>query len=144
MGGFERRHPEVTFTVAIGSLAQGYGEAVDLTVFRCVQEALTNAMKHGGASRVSIDLREEQGAPNGTGEPVGKLRLVVHDNGRGFAAGASMGMGMTAMRERVRGIGGSSNIDSARGHGTTLTVYVPLRADKNAKTVTVKEVEGAI
>jgi signal transduction histidine kinase len=97
-------------------------------------------MKHGGASRVSIDLREEQVAPNGTGAPVGKLRLRVHDNGRGFAADASMGMGMTAMRERVRGIGGSSAIDSARGHGTTLTVYVPLRA----KTVTVKEVEGAI
>ena len=144
VGGFERRHPEVTFTVAIGSLAQGYGEAVDLTVFRCVQEALTNAMKHGGASRVSIDLREEQGAPNGTGEPVGKLRLVVHDNGRGFAAGASMGMGMTAMRERIRGIGGSSNINSARGHGTTLTVYVPLGAHKNEKTMTAKEVEGAI
>ena len=75
---------------------------------------------------------------------MGKLRLLVHDNGRGFAADASMGMGMTAMRERVRGIGGSSNIDSARGHGTTLTVYVPLRAGKNAKTLPVKEVEGAI
>jgi two-component system sensor histidine kinase UhpB len=145
VGGFERRHPEVTFSVAIGSLAQGYGEAVDLTVFRCVQEALTNAMKHGGASRVGIDLREEQGAPNGAGEPVGKLlRLRVHDNGRGFTTDAPMGMGMTAMRERVRGIGGSSRTDSDRGHGTTLTVEVPLGARKNGKTVTVKEVEGAI
>ncbi len=107
IAGFERRHPEVSFTLAIGSLAQGYGEAVDLTVFRCVQEALTNAMQHGGASRVAIDIREELMAADG-GQPARKLHVLVHDNGTGFVAGASTGIGLTAMRERVRGIDGSS------------------------------------
>ena len=61
VAGFERRHPEVNFTLTFGSLARSYGEAIDLTVFRCVQEALTNAMRHGGATRVAIELYEDAG-----------------------------------------------------------------------------------
>lgn len=121
VAGFERRHPEVAFKLAIGSLATGYGEAVDLTLFRCVQEALTNAMKHGGASRVDVDIGEVQEAG-----AVPRLRLRIRDNGTGLAASATTGIGLTAMRERVRGIDGSSEIEST-GEGTTISVYVPLR-----------------
>jgi two-component system sensor histidine kinase UhpB len=141
VAGFGRRHPEVTFTVAIGSLARGYGEAVDLTIFRCVQETLTNAMQHGGASRVDVEIHEGPTETGGSGEPGRTLVLVVRDNGTGVAPDASMGIGMTAMRERVRGIDGSSSIDSSPGRGTTISVRVPLRSRKAAPAA--KPFEGA-
>jgi two-component system sensor histidine kinase UhpB len=136
VAGFERRHPEVAFKLATGSLAPGYGEAVDLTLFRCVQEALTNAMKHGGASRVDVEIGEvrEAGA-----KP--RLRLRVRDNGTGFSASATTGIGLTAMRERVRGIDGSSEIESTT-KGTVVSVYVPLH--KAANEVDQQASEGAM
>jgi two-component system sensor histidine kinase UhpB len=144
VAGFGRRHPEVAFSVAIGSLARSYGEAVDLTVFRCVQEALTNALRHGGATRMSIDLREEQVAANGSDQPMRKLHLKVHDNGAGFDPGASMGIGMTAMRERVGGLGGTMTIDSSRGRGTTVVIAVPLRAAKAERAARQEAIEGHV
>ena len=144
VAGFGRRHPEVTFSVAIGSLAHSYGEAVDLTLFRCVQEALTNAMRHGKATRMSIDIREEQGAPNGSQAPSSKVRLTIRDNGAGIAPGASMGIGMTAMRERVGGLGGTASIDSAPGQGTTVSMVVPLDPRKGEIAAETKAMEGRV
>jgi two-component system, NarL family, sensor histidine kinase UhpB len=140
VAGFERRHPDMTFSVVTSSLARGYGEAVDLTIFRCVQEALTNAMQHGGASRVRIDIREEPDTADDN-QSARILHLLVHDNGMGFVAGATLGIGLTAMRERVRGIDGTSSIDSAPERGTTISVTVPLRNAKPARTPT-KVIEG--
>lgn len=140
VAGFERRHPEVTFRLAIGSLAQGYGEAVDLTLFRCVQEALTNAMQHGGASRVDVEICEERGM----GEAGSHVRLLVRDNGSGFPTGASTGIGLTAMRERVLSINGTSDIDSSPA-GTTISISVPLRAhERSTPSAHQHAVEGAI
>lgn len=142
VAGFERRHPEVSFTIAIGSLAPSYGEAVDLTMFRCIQETLTNAMQHGAASHVRVDIREEQQVVGGA-LASRALHLVVHDNGAGITPGAAMGIGMTAMRERVRSIDGSSSIDSTRERGTTISVIVPLRPTKEVRGVDAKLIEGA-
>lgn len=132
--GFQRRHPETEFVLAAARLQRTYGEAVDLTLFRCVQEALTNAMRHGHASRVDIRIGEDEVEPasaNGSG-PLRKLRLIVHDNGKGFAAAASLGLGLTAMRERVRTIEGTSQIESSPTAGTTISVTVPLRSAMGA------------
>jgi len=129
IAGFRRRHPETEFVLTTGDLARGYGEAVDLTLFRCVQEALTNAMRHGHASRVDVHVGEsgsDRERANGAA-PLRNLQLIVHDNGKGFAAAASLGLGLTAMRERVRTIEGTSRIESSATDGTTITVTVPLR-----------------
>lgn len=122
VAGFERRHPDIAFRLATGSLAQGYGEAVDLTLFRCVQEALTNAMQHGGATRVDVEFGEEQ-EPGAT---EARVRLLIRDNGTGFSSVAPIGIGLTAMRERVRSIHGISDIESSSS-GTVVLVSVPLR-----------------
>lgn len=129
VSGFQRRHPEAEFTITTERLRRTYGEAVDLTVFRCVQEALTNAMRHGRATQIEVRIGEEEAdrtTANGS-RPLHTLRLIVHDNGTGFAATASLGLGLTAMRERVRSIEGTSLIDSPlSGGGTTISVTVPL------------------
>jgi two-component system sensor histidine kinase UhpB len=129
VSGFQRRHPEVDFRLAAGPLERTYGEAIDLTIFRCIQEALTNAMRHGGASHLKIEIGEYEDVKgaNGAG-PLRRLRLLVHDNGEGFEPTAPLGLGLTAMRERVRTIGGSSRIHSSPEGGTTISLLVPLRA----------------
>ena len=140
IAGFERRHPECTFASSFGSIARGYGEAIDLTVFRCVQEALTNAIKHGGASRIAIDIRE-QGAPDQAESRT--LRVSIEDNGGGIAAGAVVGIGITAMRERIRSIDGSVSIDSST-RGTTIVMRVPLRSAAPPGNVRAKVIEEAL
>jgi signal transduction histidine kinase len=98
-------------------------------------------MQHGGASRVRIDIREEPDTADDD-QSARRLHLRVHDNGRGFVAAATLGIGLTAMRERVRGIEGTSSIDSSPERGTTISVTVPLRNTKPARTTT-KVIEGA-
>lgn len=84
-------------------------------VLRIVQEALTNARRHSGASNIHVNLRMEE---NG-------LVVEVTDDGSGFAPGASPGVGSRSMRERAMGIGGEVEIESAAGQGTKVRLRVP-------------------
>ena len=85
-------------------------------VLRIVQEALTNARRHSGASNIQVKLRVEEV----------DLVVEVTDEGRGFAPGAVPGVGSRSMRERAMGIGGKVEIESASGQGTRVHLRVPL------------------
>jgi signal transduction histidine kinase len=95
----------------------------DLTVslFRIVQEAMRNAVKHSSASVVGVHLY---------GDPAG-LVLTVSDDGVGFDVDAAWGtgLGLISMAERIEAIGGALDIRSRPGAGTTLTIRVPLTVD---------------
>jgi signal transduction histidine kinase len=86
-------------------------------LFHICREALTNVVKHAGASRVVLTLRRVNGL----------LRLSVEDNGAGFdpARRSASGQGLRNMGERVRRLGGALSIESASGRGTRITVEVP-------------------
>lgn len=90
------------------------------TVFRLVQESLNNVAKHAGAGRVWIEMRQA-GAP-------AQLILTVGDDGQGFDPGASNsnGLGLSQMQQRVKGVGGTFNLESQPGQGTIITVQLPL------------------
>jgi signal transduction histidine kinase len=83
-------------------------------LFRCVQEALTNALRHADAASVTIDVREEGG----------DVRVRVHDDGRGVAA-VRPGNGLAGLRERVEALGGTLRIESSPGRGLTLSALIP-------------------
>jgi signal transduction histidine kinase len=89
--------------------------AIDVSLFRVAQEALTNVAKHAAASRVGITLSY-------TGPEV---LLDVRDDGRGFAQAESAGFGLTSMRQRIRGVGGHVEVQSAPGEGTSVSARVP-------------------
>jgi two-component system, NarL family, sensor histidine kinase DevS len=92
---------------------------VETTLYRIVQEALTNIVKHAGASNVSILLVRRDGAAT----------LVIEDDGRGFDVGAARkedGLGLVGMRERVALHDGRLTLESTPAGGTTLVVEVPL------------------
>jgi signal transduction histidine kinase len=93
-------------------------EVVETTLYRIVQEALTNVVKHAHARTVSILLVR---AGN-------QVTAVIEDDGRGFSAAEAEhedGLGLLGMRERVGLIGGRLTIESSEETGTTLAVEVP-------------------
>jgi signal transduction histidine kinase len=89
----------------------------DATLFRLVQEALFNVRKHAGASRVEVSL-----APEGA-----QVALSIVDDGCGFdpARVPSGRLGLLMMHERAESVGGSLEIRSAPGRGTTVRVLIP-------------------
>ena len=118
----ERQHPDVAFTFSTAQLRESYGDSIDLTVYRCVQEALTNVIRHAAATRVEIDLEQAEGS----------LRLLVRDDGRGLDPAVPAGRGLTGMQERVQALAGTCTIEAGArapaGRGTLLRVAVPLPA----------------
>jgi PAS domain S-box-containing protein len=93
-------------------------ESVD--VLRVLQEALTNARRHSGAGSVEVRLRMENQ----------EVLAEVVDDGRGFdPLSVRAGVGLSAMRERIEGLGGKIEVRSRPGEGTTVTVRVHLGSD---------------
>jgi two-component system, NarL family, sensor histidine kinase UhpB len=91
---------------------------VQLVIYRVAQEALVNAARHSGASRIEVNLERHNSS----------VCLQVADNGSGFAfADESKGLGLSGMRERALLVGGSLEIDSRQGTGTTVKLEVPER-----------------
>ncbi len=71
---FQRRHPDTQVVLNLGALAKSYGEQIDLTVYRCIQEGVTNAMRHGAASMLTVDLAEISPARANDGKHAAQLR----------------------------------------------------------------------
>jgi signal transduction histidine kinase len=102
----------------------GQGRPSDLIaghLLLLVQEAVTNALKHSGASAIGIEWRLSSA----------DAELVVEDNGCGFEPSLVPGQrdghfGLQGMRERVKRLGGQVEIRTAPGHGTTISVRIPL------------------
>jgi signal transduction histidine kinase len=93
-------------------------EDVETAVYRIVQEALTNVVKHARAERVSIVLTRTSDG----------VLVVIEDDGHGFETDEIRrgGLGLTGMRERVDLLEGKLEIESTRGAGTTLIVELPI------------------
>jgi signal transduction histidine kinase len=95
-----------------------FPDIYNITLYRALQEALTNVVKHAQASQVWVDLSVEEDTIN----------LTVQDNGIGFSEEKpkSNGIGLTGLRERITIAGGTLNISSTPKHGTILTAQLPL------------------
>ncbi len=103
---------------------------VELTLFRVVQEALTNIQRHSGSQQAKIRIDRNS-----------HLTLEISDLGQGISASApqgkeeppfQVGVGIPSMQERVKLIGGRLDIDST-SHGTTVRVTIPLERNEREK-----------
>jgi signal transduction histidine kinase len=92
-------------------------DEVETVLYRVVQEALTNVVKHAQAEHVSVLLHPRPG----------RVAVVIEDDGRGFTdrEEGSDGIGLLGMEERVALVGGSLAVESSAGVGTTIAVEVP-------------------
>ena len=87
-------------------LMRSYGDSIDLTVYRCVQESLTNVIRHAQAKHVGVEVGEVDQRRR-AGERRTAAALTVRDDGRGIDPAAPLGFGMRGMQERVQGLGGT-------------------------------------
>lgn len=113
------RNPAVHAALHVEGSLDDLGERANITLYRSVQEALTNVVKHACAGEVSIALsRSAQG-----------IALTISDNGTGASDwSGGPGLGLVGMRERVEALGGALQIDSAAGAGFALRVALPAEA----------------
>jgi PAS domain S-box-containing protein len=120
----------------VGDYGRSFGTSVDFvagaldsprltpleaaTVYRILQETLTNVARHARARSVFVELKRDESA----------VDLLVRDDGAGFevsqAADALSGLGLRGMRERVTLLGGSIQIESRLGHGTIVRARIPV------------------
>lgn len=115
-------HPGVVIKTAISPSLGETGETADLTIYRTIQEALTNVFRHANATHVDVTVEPTEAGTTPDGR--GYARVRVRDNGGGMRPDHKHGLGLTAMRERILALGGSLTVDSGGG-GVTVEAVVP-------------------
>lgn len=119
---FSRTHGLEVWLDAHGLTGTRFVETIEVTVYRLVQEALTNIAKHAEAQNTHVSIQRD-------GE---QLRVEVQDDGRGFAAVSTKQLmleghlGLTGMQERVSLLGGVLVIESRPAQGTKVVATLPL------------------
>jgi two-component system sensor histidine kinase UhpB len=113
------RVPNVRYCLAAEGDLEGLSELINLTLYRLIQEGLTNSARHAEAHEVTVSLRRESGLTD-------HVVLTVRDDGRGADLGKPIsGFGLRGMRERVEMMGGGFAIESKPGRGFELRARLP-------------------
>ena len=116
-GAWQARFPHVDCSFSTNGELMELGERINITLYRIVQESLTNIAKHAGATRVALQLARQQES----------LTLSIEDNGCGMDTdNPGRGLGLIGMRERVEALSGSLSIQSSPGRGVIIHVRIPL------------------
>lgn len=110
------RNPQTAAALTIAGDVEHLGEAENITLYRIVQEGLTNVVKHARAAHVRIELaREARG-----------VTLSIADDGSGaLQADTAAGLGLVGMRERVEALGGRFDVTSSAGRGFLIRAAIP-------------------
>jgi signal transduction histidine kinase len=114
---WRQRLPDTRFTLSVSGSLDDLGESMNLTIYRLIQEGLTNSFKHAGAQRIDINLSRAS-----------DVLVTVADDGRGTAASSRSGFGLSGMKERVELMGGTFSIESSAGRGFAIEARLPTRS----------------
>jgi two-component system sensor histidine kinase UhpB len=120
---WRQTYPDVVIETSISPKLGARGETADLTIYRVVQEALTNVFRHARATRVDVRVEPAAPGPGGAAETE-PILVTVSDNGAGLPADHKQGFGMLGMRERVLALGGAMTVAST-SQGVTVEAMVP-------------------
>lgn len=125
VGQWRRRNPDVECSLAVDGEVSGFDEQTNITVYRVVQECLTNVTRHAHASRVRLQIAC---APDAR-----ELSLVVADDGVGIEPSGKKrsGLGLAGLRERVEVLGGRLEVLSSPPHGVEIRVRIPLSGPRS-------------
>jgi two-component system sensor histidine kinase UhpB len=126
---WRRAEPDVALALMASAGIAELGPRANLTVYRFVQEALTNAFRHSGARRIEAKLAYERPTSNiALGDPaLAGLRIRVVDDGHGIGSETGAGMGLSGMRERVKVLGGEFAFRTSPDGGAIVEARFGLR-----------------
>lgn len=117
---WQNQHPELRINLSLDGDVNNLGEMLNINIYRIVQEAVNNALKHAQANLIDIKLAVDA--------DMDELQLTIKDNGIGMnieAVDQSQHFGLLGMRERVQGFYGSFNVISEPNLGTALYINIP-------------------
>ncbi|MBE9532634.1 MAG: PAS domain-containing protein [Proteobacteria bacterium] len=124
ISAWQQRQPDIDFKLNLSGQLESLNEAMNMTVFRVVQESITNAVRHAEASEMIISVTNEFDSENGQ-----QLVLDISDNGKGMEVQdfhSDVDFGLLGMRERAHSLGGQFQLTSALGEGLTIHITLPL------------------
>jgi signal transduction histidine kinase len=110
------RRSEIEVAVESDNVPEDLPDEYKICIYRLVQEALNNAVRHSGARNAKV--RVEHAA--------GSIAVRVSDDGRGFDPERTRGLGILGMEERVKRLGGTFTVESKRGQGVTVRAGLPM------------------
>jgi PAS domain S-box-containing protein len=121
---FSKYH-DIKLSLKMGHIRNRFTAAEEINLYRIFQEVLNNIVKHAQATRIEITIKKHNE----------QVTFRVHDNGKGFNRDhilskdtSSRGLGLTAIGERIRMLGGTLEISSQEGEGTSIAFVVPVRS----------------
>jgi two-component system sensor histidine kinase UhpB len=116
---WRRRYPTIEYRASVAPACENLGERTDTTIYRIVQECLSNALRHGQPRLIAIAVDREVD---------GEMIVEVADDGSGTSDEPAMGYGLTGMEERVRMMGGRLAFANRTGGGFVVTARLPYGA----------------
>ena len=124
VNNLQKQHPNLHINLSLAGKLDGLGESLNINIYRIVQEAVNNAIKHSEAKTIDIKLETTK---------TGALQLMIKDDGRGMDihdVDQTNHFGLLGMRERVQSFKGSFNVDSdpkatPSNRGTTIYINIP-------------------
>jgi two-component system sensor histidine kinase UhpB len=119
---WRRAEPNTAVRLEVDPRIEALSDRASLMAYRFVQEAITNAFRHAGATRIEASLRYEASieTPSLRDPALAGLVVRVADDGRGLMGEAEPGMGLAGMRDRVRLMGGWVSMESSPGGGVVV------------------------
>ena len=119
VSNWQKQNPDVRFSLNLAGKFDDLGETLNINLYRIVQESVTNALRHAGATQIDISL---------VNNDQGELQLTIKDNGMGMNmcnVDQSKHFGLLGMRERTQALHGKFNIDSIPEEGTVISITLP-------------------
>ena len=121
---WRRRHPQIYIEFDVGGPEVSFGEMADATLYRLIQESLTNAIRHGRPRTIKVTIQTQSA----------EIVLQVSDDGVGLMSSAERsGLGLAGMQERISALGGTLSVrNHVDGRGASVTARLPRQPAQSA------------
>lgn len=118
---WRRRYPDIDYQVEVSQHCEKLGNLIDTTVYRIVQECLSNAVRHGNPGRIEISVSRASSGDARRDDAI----IKVIDDGQGMSEAPGIGYGLIGMEERVRAMGGRFGFSNRPGGGFAVSAVLP-------------------
>ena len=122
-----QRHPGIHFHLQIPPDGASFGALIDITIYRIVQESLSNAVRHGNPAEISVSVTSAPAEDLGSEH----VNVEVANDGREINKSAGFGFGLSGMQERVQALGGHLVLTPKPGLSFSVTATLPCPARSN-------------